>query len=377
MKLKSILFILMFSVAAAACVGEKGIKDPMIATSDYDYVIPADGGQVQLTFISNMPWSIKVTPGNANSDIHDVKVSPTSGVASYRPITVTVKAGANPNKKRVALISILGSDSEAAVRLTQAGAEDGTVQKGTVANPYPANELLALMKGGEVPTGDVCLRGIVSKVGSIDVSSYHNATFWLTDDGTHPASSDNDAFQVFRAKDYALSDVENAEIVKLGDVVTVLGPLTIYAGSGGNVYETQANKAQILAVNGMGTPYGDGTAAETPYNVGKAMSRIAETGETSTEEVFVKGVVAGVKEINVGYGNATYWITDDGYMPASETSALQVFRGKSFNGESFTDPEALKVGDEVVIKGTLVNYKSNTPEVNTGSVLISLNGKTE
>lgn len=375
MKLKSIISLLMLA-GAVACVGEKGVKDPLIATNAASYEIPAAGGTVELTFISNMPWEIKVAPANATSDVHDIKAVPSSGEASLKPITVVVRAGANPDKKRSAVLSILGSDSEASVTIVQPGAGEGQVKKGTLVLPYPVGELLSVMQGGEVPEGDVYVRGKVSKLGSMDVTSYFNATFWLTDDGTHPAK-DSDAFQAYRVKDFGLSDLANADIVKVGDVVTVLGPLTIYTySSGDKAYETVANKAQILAVNGLGTASGEGTA-ESPYNVGKAMERIAQTGETSTEEVYVKGVVALVTEISLGYGNATYYITDDGYMPDEKSSVLQVFRGKSFAGAAFTDPEALKPGDEVVVRGTLVNYKSNTPEVNQSNTLISLNGKTE
>jgi hypothetical protein len=64
-------------------------------------------------------------------------------------------------------------------------------------------------------------------------------------------------------------------------------------------------------------------------------------------------------------------------MPENKASVVQVFRGKWFNGDSFTSEDQLHVGDEVVLKGTLVNYAGNTPEVNTGSVIVSLNGKTE
>lgn len=376
MKLQSIFSILILS-AAVACVGEKDVRNPIIATEAASYDMPANGGSVEVMFISNMPWEIKVAPGNAASDVHDIKVVPSSGEASVQPITVQVKAGANDAKKRTAVISILGPHAGASITLVQAGMGDVVIEKGTLATPYPANELHALMKGGEVPTGDIYIRGKVSKVGSIDVTQYHNATFWLTDDGTHPTTSDNDAFQIFRAKDYGKADVSNAELVKTGDVVTVLGPVTVYTySSGEKAYETVANQAQVLAVNGLGTPSGEGTA-ESPYNVGKAMARIAETGETSTEEVYIKGVIAEVLEISTAYGNATYYISDDGYLPDTKTSILQVFRGKSFDNASFTGPEDLMVGDAVVVKGTLVNYKGNTPEVNQGNVLVSLNGKTE
>ena len=74
------------------------------------------------------------------------------------------------------------------------------------------------------------------------------------------------------------------------------------------------------------------------------------------------------------FGNATYWISDDG----TENAEFQIFRSLYFNGEKYIEGTDIKVGDEVVVYGALMNYRGNTPEtVASESWLYSLNGKTD
>lgn len=86
----------------------------------------------------------------------------------------------------------------------------------------------------------------------------------------------------------------------------------------------------------------------------------------------VKGYVTSITEISTQYGNATYAIAD----AAGGTPTLQIYRGLYLNGENFTSEDQLKVGDQVEVQGDLVNYKGNTPQFNTGSKLLSINGTT-
>ena len=128
------------------------------------------------------------------------------------------------------------------------------------------------------------------------------------------------------------------------------------------------------------TPSGSGTAAD-PYNVAaalqKAQSLVAynngdDLGTQNSATVYTKGKVVSV-EVDPSYGNASYFISADG---TAETQ-LEVYRGKYLNGENFLLADQLKVGDEVVVYGTLVNFKGSTPEYTAGSKLISINGSTE
>lgn len=93
-------------------------------------------------------------------------------------------------------------------------------------------------------------------------------------------------------------------------------------------------------------------------------------GETATtEQYYVAGyVISG--SISTEYGNGT-WVVADNKEGTGKT--ITFFRVMDFGGEKFTDADKVKLGDYLVVKAPLVNYKGNTPETNYGT-LISING---
>ncbi len=113
---------------------------------------------------------------------------------------------------------------------------------------------------------------------------------------------------------------------------------------------------------------------ETAYTVAKAHELItADKGLDAS--VYVKGIITGIKEVSLEHGNATYYINDTN----SEEGALTVFRGyfmKDAEGnDKFTSEDQIKVGDNVVIYGKLINY-NGTYEFAQGNYIYSLNGQT-
>lgn len=121
------------------------------------------------------------------------------------------------------------------------------------------------------------------------------------------------------------------------------------------------------------TPEGEGTA-ESPYNAAKALQLAKALGENDKiENVYVQGIIVGTPEIALDFGNATYKIADTEGAPTD--NAFGVYRGYYFNGEKFTAADQLKAGDKVVIAGTIVNFKGNTPQLTTGNRLVSINGQ--
>lgn len=132
-----------------------------------------------------------------------------------------------------------------------------------------------------------------------------------------------------------------------------------------------------LTITQKGELVEDGTA-EHPYSVATALRLIDENGWTGndnvSETVYVKGIVStGIDESDFDpekFGNATYWISDDG----STDSELEVYRGYYLGGDRFTSLDQLEVGDEVIIKGELTKFY-DTYEFTTGSRIYSLNGQ--
>lgn len=119
---------------------------------------------------------------------------------------------------------------------------------------------------------------------------------------------------------------------------------------------------------------GTGTATN-PYNVAgalKVVNALAAGGETSTA-IYVKGAVKEIKEIETEkYGNANYYITDDG------KNEIYIFQSYYLGNRKFTADDKLSVGDTVVVYGKFTNYNGKTPEtVGKGtSYIYSLNGQT-
>ncbi len=109
---------------------------------------------------------------------------------------------------------------------------------------------------------------------------------------------------------------------------------------------------------------------ETAYTVAKAIELIAANEGLATK-VYVKGKIASINEVSTEHGNATYDISDDG----TTSTTLTVYRGYYIGGEKFTAEDQIKVGDEVIVYGKLVNYKGAN-EINSGNKIYSLNGST-
>lgn len=109
---------------------------------------------------------------------------------------------------------------------------------------------------------------------------------------------------------------------------------------------------------------------DNPYTVADANKIIASLGSNTSDEVFIKGKVTKIDEVDASFGNATYYMSDDG----SENGQLYVYRGSYLGGDKFKANSSFNVGDDIIICGQLVNFKGNTPEVTQGSWIYSLNG---
>lgn len=111
---------------------------------------------------------------------------------------------------------------------------------------------------------------------------------------------------------------------------------------------------------------GEGTQA-SPYDAIRAAA-LAASG--STAEVYVEGVICEVSEVSTSYGNASFYISPDG----TATNKFYIFRGYYLNGDKFTSASQIKVGDKVVIKGSLTTY-NGTPQLAQGNQIVNINGE--
>ena len=234
---------------------------------------------------------------------------------------------------------------------------------GTLRNPYGATEIAALIKSGNIPEGKVYVRGIINKIDNVD-TGYGNAQYWLSNDGT---TAD---FEAYRSLYYGGDKFteETKDAIKVGDEVVLYGEVTYYEKN--DVAEFKAGN-YLITINGKALPAGEGTAAD-PFNVTKAMD-LVYGGQTPSGEVYVKGIISQIDQVSTSYGNAQYWISDDG----GNKYQLEIYRGKFLGGESFTSEDQIAVGDVVVVAGELTLYKDEVAEFKANNKIISLNGKTE
>ena len=92
-----------------------------------------------------------------------------------------------------------------------------------------------------------------------------------------------------------------------------------------------------------------------------------------SKEVYVKGIITKVKSLDVSkWPRAQYEIAD----AASDSTTLLIYNGYYLEGADFTSNDAIKVGDEVIVLGTLTIF-NGTKEMNQNNKLVSLNGVTD
>lgn len=271
---------------------------------------------------------------------------------------------------------------------------------GTKEDPYNVDGIITYVKALAADTQTTEQFYVKGKVSTISQNftynvtngnTWGNARFNISDDGS--ATNEFICYNCFYFNGEKF--VEGQTDIKAGDEVIVVGNVVNYKG---NTPEFVSGKNHIYSLNGVvesggsntetGTPKGDGTL-NSPYNPAGAAAAVANLTWTSTTEyqktdtVFVKGKVKSIvvsnnveqSYANTGdYGNASFYLTD----AEDETGEFYVFRALYFGKKPFVVGQTdIKVGDVVVIRGLLMNYKGNTPEtVANEAYLYSLNGAT-
>lgn len=117
---------------------------------------------------------------------------------------------------------------------------------------------------------------------------------------------------------------------------------------------------------------------ESPMSPNQAnvIAGTLEKGQTSEEDYYIKGKIAAIKyEFSAQYGTATFFISIDG----QNDFTFQCYSVYYLENKPWVDGNTqIKVGDEVIICGKVVNYNGNTPETASKKAYIySLNGKTK
>lgn len=253
-----------------------------------------------------------------------------------------------------------GISSGMYVNIIATKVEEGVVApptKGLFVDPYTPSEVIAL-GADALPSGEVFVKGTVVKVDEIS-AKYGNAQYWISDDGT----DNGKLVEIYRGNYFngAKFTEADANAIEAGDVVVVSGKLTTYKGTVGLAAGSKVHDLEA----GKGT-------AEDPYTASRAVS-LYNAGK-SLKGVYVMGTIYKIDNVNTKYGNAQFWISDDG---ASENSTqLEAYRSLYFGSAKYTSEDQIAVGDKVVLCGDVTDYKG-TVGLAANNYLVSKNGATE
>lgn len=379
-------FLIGILAAAAVITGcepkeiDYGVARIEVSTSTLSFEASSSSQTLQLT--ATRDWTVAGLPDW-------IAVDPASGGPSLDPQSVTVTVISNDSFDREADITFTIGLMKEYVKVSQKG-QKGQIDygKGTLEHPFSVDGVIAYINSLDNPSADspekVYVKGKISAVGEEYTTQYGNGTFDISDDGTTSGTQ----FKVYRAlylgnRKFGSKDTQ----VKVGDDVIVYGNVVLY-GSGSPVYETSQGNAYLYSLNGVtgggsapaGDPKGTGTK-DDPFNVAAALKAVSGLSWTSNDNYeklgpfYIKGKVSSISEAyGTQYGNGTFYISDDG----SSDNEFYVFRALYLGNEKFKNGDTqIKVGDDVVIYGEIMNYRGNTPEtVQNSAYLYSLNGET-
>lgn len=120
---------------------------------------------------------------------------------------------------------------------------------------------------------------------------------------------------------------------------------------------------------------GSGTLAD-PFNTTAILKLASEldADAQSDQEYYFKGKVVSITEqFGTQFGNATFYMSDDG----TTKNQFYVYQALYLGNKRYTSGTNIKIGDEVIVLGKVTNFRGNTPETVRGSAYVySINGET-
>jgi len=131
-----------------------------------------------------------------------------------------------------------------------------------------------------------------------------------------------------------------------------------------------ANKATFFVSVGDKTQniiVAQGIAPNVTYTVAEALE-MHKSGKLTSNTVKVKGIISQISEVSPSYGNATYFISDDG----KTGNEVEIYRGYYLDNQKFTSVDQIGVGDEVVVAGVLMDYKGICEFAEKNSYIVSI-----
>ena len=197
---------------------------------------------------------------------------------SYAPTSPAAAVIANSNEEVTGL-----SVKATATAETQSGnkATSGI----TVSYANVAQGLAAIPNANDQIDG-VIVRGIVSYIDTVETSTYHNATYFISDDGERTT----DELMIYRGKGLNNANITNTNDIQVGDTVLVYGNLKYYNGSTPTKEFLQGNYLLDLDRPASSDPAITITEADFQMAVGDSDVPLHATAENVPEGGSVKWV---------------------------------------------------------------------------------------
>ena len=229
------------ALAITGCVEEAPVNDPALAVNVEPSLLNFDGktaGSAEVTVTATASWSVSGVPSW-------ITVTPPSGSTGKTTVTVAVEVGGEKSRS-VEIVFKAGNDTK---YLTVN--QEGGIKYGTKDNPYTPSKAYDWVaeQTADAETGEVYIKGIISRIDEFFGIQYGNATFFISDDG----STDGKQFQIYRAyyfNNEKYSD-PSAQNISVGDEVLLCGKCVNYKG---NTPETAQNKAYLVELKAGTSP---------------------------------------------------------------------------------------------------------------------------
>ena len=149
-------------------------------------------------------------------------------------------------------------------------------------------------------------------------------------------------------------------------------PGTCLGTSGTKTYETigysRSSYSDMVWMHAylVDAPKGHGESATDPLTVAEALAMAGELADNAaTEKVYyIKGKVAKIATaFDLGYGNISVYVTDDGTENSDTTKMFEYYRLTGLNGAKLMHESDIEVGDEVVTKAKIKKYVNSKNEI--------------
>lgn len=303
-------------------------------------------GDIKAAGYKNVYVRLYYTGSNAKRAVDDISLTTYTPVAVEEPvITVT-----NPFTISTS-VSITCVTEGATIYYTTDG-NDPTTNSNVYSEPFTINSTTTI-KAMAVKGDDESTIAEVIAVKELATPTVEISTLNIVIDGTATVTT-NGPTVTLTTSDASIASVSGTTVTGLA-----VGTATITASWSENSDYSAGTKDFSVVVTDPNAIGGQ----NNPYTV--AQARAAIDAGSGVENVHVAGVVCTGGSLNSG--SITYWISDDG----TETNKLQVYKGKGINGANFQSSDDIKVGDNVVVYGTLSKYNS-IYQFNNGNYLVSL-----